>query len=87
MEVTDFSSPQNARMSKLNVKTMLTAFFDCKGVVHHESAPQGETVTKEYYLAVLKRLREKIRRPQKWADNSFLLYHDNAPAHCEEISG
>jgi len=34
-------------------------------------------------LEVLKRLREKVRRkrPELFANNSWILHHDNAPAH------
>lgn len=75
--------PKKARMSRSNVKAMLTVFFDYDGIIHYEFAPPGQTVTQHYYLEVLRRLREKIRRkrPEKWADNSFVLHHDNAPAH------
>jgi hypothetical protein len=36
-----------------------------------------------YYLEVLKRLREKVRRkrPELFANNSRILHHDNAPTH------
>ena len=39
--------------------------------------------TKFYYLEVLKRLREKVRRrrPELFANKSWILHHDNAPAH------
>ena len=45
--------------------------------------PEGQTVNKEYYLAVLRHLREEIRRkrPDLWADNSWIFNHDNAPPH------
>jgi hypothetical protein len=35
------------------------------------------------YLEVLTRLREKVRRkrPELLASNSWILHHDNAPAH------
>ena len=46
----------------LNVKILLTAFFDCNGVLHHEVLPQGRTVNKEYYLEVMRRLREALRQ-------------------------
>jgi hypothetical protein len=38
-----------------------------------------------YYLDVVKRLREKVRRkrPELFANNSWILHHDNAPAHTE----
>jgi hypothetical protein len=41
---------------------MLTVFFDSEGVVHHESLPQSKTVTKEYYVEVMKRLCEAIKK-------------------------
>ncbi len=64
-------------------KAMLTVFMDYNGVVHHEFLPDGQTVNKEYYLGVMRRLREAIRkkRPQLWQNNSWILHHDNAPSH------
>lgn len=75
--------PKKARQVRSNVKVLLTVFFDYNGIVYHEFLPQGQTVTKEYYLSVLRRLREAIRRkrPELWRDNSWKLHHDNAPAH------
>ena len=35
---------------KVKVKVMLTVFFDYRGIVHHEYAPEGPNITKEYYL-------------------------------------
>ncbi|UYV81427.1 hypothetical protein LAZ67_20001160 [Cordylochernes scorpioides] len=56
---------------------------DEAGVVHHEFLPQGRTVNKEYYLKVMRNLREAIRqkRPDLWKNKNWLLHHDNAPAH------
>ncbi|UYV63365.1 hypothetical protein LAZ67_2003861 [Cordylochernes scorpioides] len=56
---------------------------DEAGVVHHEFLPQGRTVNKEYYLQVMRNLREAIRqkRPDLWKNKNWLLHHDNAPAH------
>ncbi|KAF6364728.1 hypothetical protein mRhiFer1_009853 [Rhinolophus ferrumequinum] len=39
-----------------------------------------KAVNQVYYLEVLKRLHEKVRRPELFT-NSWLLHHDNAPAH------
>jgi len=68
------------RQSRSKVKMMLIVFFDIRGLVHHEFVPTGQTVNKEYYLAVLKRLREKIRqkRSKLWKNNSWILHNDNA---------
>ncbi|UYV69293.1 hypothetical protein LAZ67_6003154 [Cordylochernes scorpioides] len=56
---------------------------DEAGVVHHEFLPQGRTVNKEYYLQVMRNLREAIRqkRPDLWKNKNWLLHLDNAPAH------
>ena len=58
-------------------------FFDYRGVVHYEFLPPGQTVNKEYYLSVMRRLREAVRlnRPDLWKENSWFLHHDNAPSH------
>ncbi|UYV65192.1 hypothetical protein LAZ67_3003525 [Cordylochernes scorpioides] len=59
------------------------AKFGRMGVVHHEFLPQGRTVNKEYYLQIMRNLREAIRqkRPDLWKNKNWLLHHDNAPAH------
>ena len=50
---------------------MLTVFFDSEGVVHYEFLPQGRTVNKEYYLEVMQRLREAVRKKRldAWREN------------------
>ncbi|UYV76625.1 hypothetical protein LAZ67_14001499 [Cordylochernes scorpioides] len=75
--------PKKARQVRSNVKVLLTVFFDCRGVVHHEFFPQGRTVNKEYYLQVMRNLRKAIcqKRPDLWKNKNWLLHHDNAPAH------
>ncbi|GFV96558.1 uncharacterized protein TNCV_3260221 [Trichonephila clavipes] len=62
---------------------MLIVFFDAVGIVHHEYAPQGQTVNKEFYLDVMRRLREVVqrKRPVLWAFSRWMLHHAGAPAH------
>jgi len=62
---------------------MLLTFFDIRGTVHYEFATTGQTVNQVYYLEVLERLREKVRRKRHElsANNSWTLHHDNASAH------
>jgi hypothetical protein len=64
------------------MKTMLIPFFDIKGTVHSEFIPQSQAVNPAYYVEVLKRLREAVRRNRSelWP-NDWILHHDNAPAH------
>jgi transposase len=66
---------------------MLAVFFDVRGVVHHEYAPQGQTITKEYYQGVLRRLYDAVqrKRPDLWAAKTWQLHHDNAPAHSAHL--
>ena len=80
---TESPGPKKARQVRSNVKVLLTVLFDYHGVVHQEFLPQGRTVNKEYYLEVMCRLREAIRKKcrELWKNNSWLLIHDNAPAY------
>ena len=82
--------PKKARQVRSNVKVMLTVFFDSSGVVHHEYAPLGTTITKEYYKEVLRRLRDAVRRkrPELWAarncpgkNYSITLYWNSSIAY------
>lgn len=75
--------PKKARQVKSNIKAMLICFFDVRGVVHSEFVPQGQTVNQAFYLEVLKRLRNSLRRkrPDLWQSGDWFFHHDNAPAH------
>ena len=83
MEAFRLAKTEKARQVRSNVKVMLTVFFDFNGIMHHEFLPRGQTVNKEYYLQVQRRLREAIRKKHTdlWKNNSWLLHHDNATAH------
>jgi len=74
--------PKKAHQVRSNV-ILLIVFFDYNGAMHREFLPQGRTVNKEYYLEVMRRLREAIRkkRPELWNNQSWILHHDNAPAY------
>jgi hypothetical protein len=41
---------------------MLIVFFDIRGIVQHEFAPEGQTMNAQFYYNILRRLREDIRR-------------------------
>ena len=53
------------------------------GNADHEYLPEGSTVNQTYYIEVLKRLRDAIRRkrPELWRSGDWFFHHDNAPAH------
>ena len=80
--------PKKARQSRSNVKVMLIVFFfDHEGVVHHEYAPPGQTITKDYYIEVPRQLRDAVRRKRQQlsASGDWHLHHDNAPAHSSAL--
>ena len=59
-------------------------WFDQKGIVHKEFVPPGQTVNAAFYVEVLRRLRENVRRkrPDRWQNNTWLLHHDNESAYA-----
>lgn len=79
--------PKKARQVRSKIKVMLILFFDRDGVVHYEFAPDGQTINKEFYRDVLRRLRDSVRRkrPAKWNSGKWMLHHDNAPAHSSHV--
>ncbi len=70
-------------MPKSQTKAMIVKFFDCCGTILKHWLPHGQTITAAYYSEVLKTLWRAItrKRPELWANNSWLLQHDNATAH------
>jgi len=72
---------KKAKQVKSNVKTMLICFFDIKGLIHFEFVPQGQTVNQQFYLEVLKRLRDAVRRkrPELWRSGEWLLHQTMLP--------
>ena len=62
---------------------MLIVFFDVHGIVHLEFLPQGQTINQNVYKDILRRLMRSVRekRRELWETKSWLLHHDNAPAH------
>lgn len=72
------------RQQKSKIKIMLIAFFDSKGLIHHEFVPPGQTVNMVFYLQVIKRLSHRIRRIRSEYKNPG-TWHDNATAHLVNL--
>jgi hypothetical protein len=74
--------PKKPHQNQSNVKVLLVLFYG-KFTVHHESVPCGQTVNGHFYLEVMKRLRkaEQRKRPECWRNKTWMLHHDDAPAH------
>ena len=54
--------PKKARQVRSNVNIMLNRLFDANGIVHKEFVPPVQTVNQLFYLKVLKRLRDSVRK-------------------------
>ena len=73
--------PQKALCSRSAKKTLLTVFYDWKGIIYFEFC--DHTVSADDYMATLGRFRERVRlyRPELWESGNWFLQQDNAPAH------
>lgn len=78
--------PKKALPLRSQSKTMLTLFFDAKGMILCEFLGPRERVTAEHYIQTLANLKEALhrKRPDLWKDQKFWLHHDNASPHTAE---
>jgi len=78
--------PKKLRLIKSKEKVMFIALFDIDGVVHDEFIPPGQTVNGHFYVKVLQRLHDAVRRKRhnKWQGEWF-LHHDNASSHTSLV--
>ena len=58
-------------------------FFDVHEIVLAEFLPQGQTINQRVYKNILRRLMRSVRKKRRelWKTRSWLLHHNNAPAH------
>jgi hypothetical protein len=72
--------PKEAQWVQSKVKVLLPVFFDYRGIVHYNYAPEGQTINKKYYLEVIRHLHDAVqrKRPDLWASRNWQLHHDNA---------
>jgi hypothetical protein len=63
--------------------TILICFFDIRSIVHFEFLPEGTIVNQTFFVDVLKRIIDAVRRKrgESWRDCSFIFHHENAPAY------
>jgi len=68
MEAADVPTTQGSSYWVSQMKTLLITFFNIDGIVHFEFILQGQTADQAYYVEILKRLHEALRRkrPELW---------------------
>jgi len=86
MEVAQVSMSKEGTAKSEQHQSHVDGFIDHEGVQHEYTTP-GQTITKEYYIKVLRGLRDAVRRkrPQLWASGDWQLHHDNAPAQSSAL--
>ena len=75
--------PKKARVFKSKTKVMLISFFDVHGIVHAECLPRCQTINQLVCKNILPSLMRSVREKKRelLETRSWLLLHDNAPAH------
>jgi len=93
MEDAHFTETEKSKTSEFKCENYAHCFLDVWGIVHWEFVPPGQTVSQEFYLEVLRRLRENVRRkrPELWRSGDWFLHHDNVPSShsfvCDPVFG
>jgi hypothetical protein len=69
MAVNGFTSVKESGAAAIEIKHYDNRFFYARGTVHQELVPQEQPVDQEFYIFVLRRMREALRRrrPDLWA--------------------
>ena len=78
MEDAHFTETEKSKTSEVKCENNAHCFFfDIRGIMHWEFIPPGQTVNQEFYLEVLRRLRENVRRkrPELWRSGGLFLHH------------
>lgn len=67
-------------------KTMVSVWWDQKGVIHFELLERNQTITSEIYCQQLRRLEAAIcdKRPEN--SHQVILQHDNARPHSAKLT-
>ena len=61
---------------------MAFVFWDAKRIVFIDYLQKGKTINGEYYVKLLRELRQAIKSKQRGKLTKVVLFHqDNAPAH------
>jgi hypothetical protein len=84
MGLKNLTQNRKTNASSAKVKVMMTVFlFVCGGAIQNEFSPRGHKVNKQYYLEMMKCLREALKgkRTNSRREKKWMLHRNNAPAH------
>ena len=66
-------------------KIMICVWWDWEGMVHWEMLDRNVTITKELYIAQLRRVNEAIQLKRPHRQGQTILLHDNARPHVAQV--
>ena len=80
-------TPKKFKASKSAGKVMCTVFWDCRGPLLVDFLEGKRTITGQYYVTLIDKLREEIKSKRRGKLRATpLLLHDNAPAHTSHVA-
>ena len=75
-------TPKKPKLAASAGKIMASVFWDSEGIIMVDYLAKGDTVTSEYYVGLLNRLREEIKTKRRGKLRQTVLFlQDNAPVH------
>ena len=75
-------TPKKPKMAASAGKIMASVFWDSEGIIMIDYLAKGETVTSEYYVRLLHKLRAEIKSKRRGKlQKTVLFLQDNAPVH------
>ena len=77
------SAPIKAKVQESRKKSMVTTFFDSKGILYSTVAPEGTKINAYYFITILDEFLRHAKRKRAHIRNasSFFLHMDNCPIH------
>ena len=78
---------KKARQSKSTHKLLMIPFFDSTGMIYMHCVPTGQTVNKEYYVAVLREFKKRFhrKRPALFKSAQWHFHQSTTPSLSQTI--
>ncbi len=74
---------KKALHGRSKIKAHIIVFFNCQGILLIHWVLQGKTVTRSYYLTVIQKMRDRLRKKQPvlWHEAEWLVHHNIAGSY------
>ena len=84
MEKSRVTSNEEGKASEKQLQVNVDLLLWSEGNCSQRICSSCQKVNAAFYIEVLKHLQENVQRklPDQWRNNTWLLHHDNAPAHA-----